>query len=102
MCMGKLQAMMLGATGWGPTECTCTLSGETDVTDPTMQVSADELYVVVNAGCRDKDLAHIGKHLDAYKVGRSSNYYALYGIHSQIICLMVPMSLFSVHLPCYN
>lgn len=27
------------------------------------RVTATELYVVVNAGCRDKDLAHIGKHL---------------------------------------
>jgi aminomethyltransferase len=33
------------------------------------KVSDDEIYVVVNAGCREKDLAHIGKHLDAYKVG---------------------------------
>jgi aminomethyltransferase len=31
-------------------------------------VSPTELYVVVNAGCRDKDLAHIGKHLEAAKV----------------------------------
>ena len=28
----------------------------------------DEIYLVVNAGCREKDLAHIGKHLDKYKV----------------------------------
>lgn len=33
------------------------------------QVSATELYIVVNAGCRDKDLAHLGKHLEAWKVG---------------------------------
>lgn len=32
------------------------------------KVADDELYIVVNAGCRDKDLAHIGKHLEAYKV----------------------------------
>jgi hypothetical protein len=31
-------------------------------------VADDEIYLVVNAGCREKDLAHIGKHLDAYKV----------------------------------
>lgn len=31
------------------------------------KLSADEIYLVVNAGCRDKDLAHIGKHLDAAK-----------------------------------
>ena len=32
------------------------------------QVADDEIYLVVNAGCREKDLAHIGKHLDKYKV----------------------------------
>ncbi|GFR40816.1 hypothetical protein Agub_g1438, partial [Astrephomene gubernaculifera] len=31
------------------------------------KVSEQELYVVVNAGCRDKDLAHIGQHLQAAK-----------------------------------
>ncbi|KAL6758793.1 hypothetical protein V8C86DRAFT_2587918 [Haematococcus lacustris] len=31
------------------------------------KVSSEELYVVVNAGCRDKDLAHIGQHLKAFK-----------------------------------
>eukprot|EP00887_Chlorella_sp_A99_P003441 scaffold7.g3441.t1 len=31
------------------------------------KVSPEEIYLVVNAGCREKDLAHIGKHLDAFK-----------------------------------
>ncbi|PSC76849.1 glycine cleavage T [Micractinium conductrix] len=31
------------------------------------KVTDSELYIVVNAGCREKDLAHIGKHLDAWK-----------------------------------
>eukprot|EP00877_Chromochloris_zofingiensis_P001110 jgi/Chrzof1/109/Cz01g03240.t1 len=31
------------------------------------KVSPHEIYLVVNAGCRDKDLAHIGKHLEAFK-----------------------------------
>jgi len=31
------------------------------------KVSATEIYLVVNAGCRDKDLAHLGKHLAAAK-----------------------------------
>lgn len=35
-----------------------------------MQVSDEEVYLVVNAGCVEKDLAHINKHLDKYKVGR--------------------------------
>lgn len=34
------------------------------------KVNDQELYIVVNAGCREKDLAHIGKHLQAYKVGQ--------------------------------
>ena len=33
-----------------------------------MQVNGEELYIVVNAGCREKDLDHIGKHLKAFQV----------------------------------
>ena len=33
------------------------------------QVTGEELYIVVNAGCREKDLEHIGKHLKAFQVG---------------------------------
>lgn len=33
------------------------------------QVANDEVYLVVNAGCVEKDLAHINKHLDKFKVG---------------------------------
>lgn len=36
------------------------------------QVSGEELYIVVNAGCREKDLAHIGKHLKDWQVGYGS------------------------------
>ena len=32
------------------------------------KVSDQELYIVVNAGCREKDLAHLGQHLAAWKV----------------------------------
>lgn len=32
------------------------------------QVTPSEIYLVVNAGCRDKDLEHIGQHLAAAKV----------------------------------
>lgn len=28
------------------------------------KVADDEIYMVVNAGCRDKDLTHLGKHLE--------------------------------------
>ncbi|GAB4815542.1 hypothetical protein N2152v2_002588 [Parachlorella kessleri] len=31
------------------------------------RVADDEIYLVVNAGCRDKDLAHLGSQLDAFK-----------------------------------
>ncbi|KAK8941666.1 hypothetical protein KSP40_PGU010750 [Platanthera guangdongensis] len=31
------------------------------------KVSDDHIYLVVNAGCRDKDLSHIGEHLEAFK-----------------------------------
>ncbi|KAI8462982.1 MAG: hypothetical protein J3K34DRAFT_389317 [Monoraphidium minutum] len=31
------------------------------------KVTPTEIYLVVNAGCRDKDLAHLGKHLQAAK-----------------------------------
>ncbi|KAK9828439.1 hypothetical protein WJX81_008616 [Elliptochloris bilobata] len=30
------------------------------------KVSPTEVYLVVNAGCREKDLAHIGKHLEKF------------------------------------
>lgn len=30
----------------------------------------EHLYIVVNAGCREKDLAHVGKHLAAFKARR--------------------------------
>lgn len=33
-----------------------------------VQVTPHEIYLVVNAGCRDKDLAHIGAHLKAAQV----------------------------------
>ncbi len=33
-----------------------------------LQVADDEVYLVVNAGCREKDLAHINKHLEKFQV----------------------------------
>lgn len=30
------------------------------------RIAEDELYLVLNAGCRDKDLAHLRKHLDDF------------------------------------
>ena len=34
----------------------------------TLQVADDEIYLVVNAGCREKDLAHLNKHLEKFQV----------------------------------
>jgi aminomethyltransferase len=31
------------------------------------KVTDSEIYLVVNAGCREKDLAHLGRHLEAFK-----------------------------------
>jgi len=31
------------------------------------KVTDNEIYLVVNAGCREKDLAHIGKHLESFQ-----------------------------------
>lgn len=31
------------------------------------KVNDKHLYIVVNAGCRDKDLEHIGKHMELFK-----------------------------------
>ena len=33
-----------------------------------MQVSGTEVYLVVNAGCREKDLKHINEQLEKYNV----------------------------------
>ena len=37
-----------------------------------LQVTAEELYMVVNAGCREKDLAHLNKHLGLFKARRTA------------------------------
>ena len=43
-----------------------------------MQVADDEIYLVVNAGCREKDLAHINKYLEKFQVCLYFlNYYRL-------------------------
>ena len=48
----------------------------------SMQVADDEVYLVMNAGCKDKDVEHISKHLKSFTVllslaviGRLSHYY---------------------------
>lgn len=50
-----------------PTGCACPLLFPKPSAVVT-KVTPEELYIVVNAGCRDKDLAHIGQQLEAFKV----------------------------------
>ena len=33
------------------------------------QVDGEDLYVVLNAGCRDKDIEHIQSHIKKFQVG---------------------------------
>jgi aminomethyltransferase len=40
-----------------------------------MQVADDEIYLVVNAGCREKDLAHFDAHLAPFKVDLVSTLF---------------------------
>jgi len=39
---------------------------------PHAQVSGTEAYLVVNAGCREKDLKHINEQLEKYNVSCSA------------------------------
>jgi len=53
----------------GTGSLSCFTNEKGGIIDDTVitRVAADELYIVVNAGCRDKDLAHLNKHLSAYQ-----------------------------------
>jgi aminomethyltransferase len=55
--------------------------GTPSTTVMCVQVADDEIYLVVNAGCREKDLAHLNKHLSAFKVcsGNESLYVVSQG-----------------------
>ncbi|KAH7670968.1 aminomethyltransferase protein [Dioscorea alata] len=55
------------------------------------KVSDDLIYLVVNAGCRDKDLAHIGSHMEAFKAkGGDVNWH----IHDErsLLALQGPLA----------
>lgn len=55
------------------------------------QVTDDHIYLVVNAGCRDKDLAHLGKHLKPFQdAGKAVGWH----IHDErsLLALQGPMS----------
>ena len=45
-----------------------------------MQVADDEIYLVVNAGCREKDLAHINKYLEKFQVCLPSSNRNCFGL----------------------
>ena len=48
-----------------------------------IQVADDEIYLVVNAGCREKDLAHINKYLEKVQVCLPSSITACSGLPHQ-------------------
>eukprot|EP00252_Welwitschia_mirabilis_P018223 TRINITY_DN40508_c0_g1_i1.p1 TRINITY_DN40508_c0_g1~~TRINITY_DN40508_c0_g1_i1.p1 ORF type:complete len:411 (-),score=76.60 TRINITY_DN40508_c0_g1_i1:157-1389(-) len=55
------------------------------------KVTDDHIYLVVNAGCRDKDLAHIESHMKAYKAkGGDVNWH----IHDErsLLALQGPLA----------
>lgn len=37
-----------------------------------LQVSGDDVYVVLNAGCRDKDIEHINNHVKKLQVNHNN------------------------------
>ena len=53
----------------GTGSLSCFTNEKGGIIDDTVitRVNQEELYVVVNAGCREKDLEHIGKHLKSYQ-----------------------------------
>ena len=60
---------MLGALCWaGQRESDGRLCQREVKGAAAVQVSDDEVYLVVNAGCREKDLAHLNEQLSKYKV----------------------------------
>ncbi|EFJ09143.1 hypothetical protein SELMODRAFT_272095 [Selaginella moellendorffii] len=67
-----LETLVVGDIA-GLSDGSCSLSAFTNEKGGTIddtvitKVKDGHVYLVVNAGCRDKDLAHIGKHLEAYK-----------------------------------
>ncbi|KAG6513471.1 aminomethyltransferase, mitochondrial-like [Zingiber officinale] len=55
------------------------------------KVGDDHIYLVVNAGCRDKDLAHIGAHMEAFKSKGGSVEWHIHDERS-LLALQGPMS----------
>jgi aminomethyltransferase len=59
------------------------------------KVTDKHIYLVVNAGCRDKDLAHIGAHMEAFqKKGGDVKWH----IHDERSLLALQVSKLSCHL----
>ncbi|GAX85338.1 hypothetical protein CEUSTIGMA_g12755.t1 [Chlamydomonas eustigma] len=53
----------------GTGSLSCFTNEKGGIIDDTVitKVNNEQLYIVVNAGCREKDLAHIGNHLKAFQ-----------------------------------
>jgi len=53
----------------GTGSLSCFTNEKGGIIDDTVitKVNGEELYIVVNAGCREKDLDHVGKHLKAFQ-----------------------------------
>ena len=49
----------------------------------------DEIYLVVNAGCREKDLAHINKYLEKFQVCLPSSIMSYFGLPQKIGRLLI-------------
>ena len=62
------------------------------------QVSPTEVYLVVNAGCREKDLAHIGKHLDKFTVSAVAQQ-THFAVHQRTTCGMGIFAAMPIELP---
>eukprot|EP00897_Mesotaenium_endlicherianum_P001794 jgi/Mesen1/1642/ME000135S00635 len=63
------------------------------IIDDTVITKVDDshIYLVVNAGCRDKDLAHIEKHLAPYKAGGKDVSWHIYDERS-LLALQGPLA----------
>jgi hypothetical protein len=58
-------------------------------------VSKENIYIVINAGCVDKDLAHLNKYLDAYKVSSPPSRWKAESKHCSSL-FMLPLLLLEV------
>ena len=69
------------AFGMHSRDCTCHTPtyGHASIVAGCTQVSGTEVYLVVNAGCREKDLKHINEQLEKYNVSPPEQFSASAG-----------------------